>query len=434
MCAGIVDKQYITFFNFRHHPVNGELIVVFTQTAGDVILMVTRLIFFAQNRNMMVRTIHSRTHQIGCAGIHTDILFVDVFFVKYRCDQPAIRCQHIPAHLGKQGHISHAFWHQDFLILLAHAFADFCNIIAALIGTVRNPNAAGKIDKLDLGTGAFMQANRQAEQNPGQFGVVFIGHGVAGQKRMDAEFFCAQFHQSGICFGHLVFAHTIFCVARVVHDSVAQIKHTARIVPAANGLGDSCHFFEEVHMRQVIQIDIGPQLIGFLHVLYRRIVGGEHDVAALEAACLAHQKFGIAGAVYTAAFFLQNLQNVRVRGSFDCKVFLKAFIPAESLVHASGIFPNSLFIIQMERRRYICNNLLRLIQRNKRQFFRHFCVPFRTFPAYFFNAHIINRFAFFSKSLCKFIQTPHIPTAPHVRCIRRRAANSLLSNWRQVQT
>ena len=54
-------------------------------------MMIAWFVLFAHNGDMMVCTIHSRTHQVYCAGIYTDILFVGVFLMDGFCYQAAIR-------------------------------------------------------------------------------------------------------------------------------------------------------------------------------------------------------------------------------------------------------------------------------------------------------------------------------------------------------
>ena len=124
-------------------------------------------------------------------------------------------------------------------------------------------------------------------------------------------------------------------------------------------------------MGQIVQVDVSAQLVGFLHVLCRRLVGGKHDVAAGKAAGLAHQQLGVAGAVDAAALLLQNFQDVRVRGGLDGKVLLEAFIPAECGVDLAGVRADTGLIVQVEGRGDLGGNGPCLGQRNKRLFLRH---------------------------------------------------------------
>mgnify|MGYP000638807370 CR=1 FL=1 len=40
VCAGVMDVDNVADVDFRQHTVNGELVIVLTQTAGDVVLVV----------------------------------------------------------------------------------------------------------------------------------------------------------------------------------------------------------------------------------------------------------------------------------------------------------------------------------------------------------------------------------------------------------
>ena len=221
-----------------------------------------------------------------------------------------------------------------------------------------------------------MQADGQLKQDTGQLRVIVISHGLAGQEGVDAELLGTGSHQFCVCLGHLVLAHAVLGVAGVVHDTVAQFKHTARIVAAAYGLGHTSNLLEKFDMGQIIQIDVRAEVVGFLHVLRGRVVGGKHDVAALEAAGLAHEQLSIAGAINAAALLLQNLQQVGVGRGLDGKVFLEALVPTERGDDPAGVLADSLFIVKVERGGNIGGDLLRLGKGNKRLFLRHDCLSF----------------------------------------------------------
>ena len=112
-----------------------------------------------------------------------------------------------------------------------------------------------------------------------------------------------------IAVDHLLLGHAILGVAGLVHDlealfALAQTEGAARVVAAEDVLGHACHPLQELHHGGVVQIDIGTQLVGLLHILHGGLVGGEHDVAAGKTASLAEHQLGQGGAVHTAALFL----------------------------------------------------------------------------------------------------------------------------------
>ena len=113
----------------------------------------------------MVSTIHSRAHQVDCAGIDADVLLVGVLLVDGLGNQTAVRSKHETAKLGVDGYIAHAGRYQDFLVNLAYAFADRHNVVRLLVRTVRNADSTGKVDEGDVGAGLFFQLNSKLEEN-----------------------------------------------------------------------------------------------------------------------------------------------------------------------------------------------------------------------------------------------------------------------------
>ena len=181
---------------------------------------------------------------------------------------------------------------------------------------------------------------------------------------MDAEVLGALGHQLFVAVDHLLFGHAVLGITGLVHHlealfALAQAEGAARIVAAEHRLRHTGHPVQEVHHGGVVQVDVGTQLIGLLHVLHGGLVGREHDVAAGKAAHLAEHQLGQGRAVHAAALLLEDLQDDRVWQSLDGKILLEAFVPAECLVNAAGIFTDALLIVDMERRGHILNDLLR---------------------------------------------------------------------------
>ena len=163
----------------------------------------------------------------------------------------------------------------------------------------------------------------------------------------------------------MLLAHAVLGVTGGVHHlkplfAFAQRKGSARVIAAADGFGNTGHFLQKFHMGQIVQIDIGMHLIGLLHILNRRIVAAEHNIAARKAAGLAEHQLGVAAAVHTAAFLLQNLQQIGVGGGLYSEVLFVAFVPAESLVQCACTLTNAFFVVYMKRRGHIANDGLGL--------------------------------------------------------------------------
>ena len=224
--------------------------------------------------------------------------------------QTAIGSQQEAAQLGENGYVTHTRRDQNFLVSFPNPFTDDGNIIFRLFGPVGNTDAAGQVDKGNVTARFPLQFHGGLEQNPGQCRVIFIGNGVGGQKRMDAEPLGPQRFEFGECLRQLGPRHAVLGLAGVVHDLEAllaftQLEHAAGVVAAGDGLGDKAQgVLQKVHMGQVIQIDGCAQLGGQLKFLGRGIVGGKHDVAAGEAAALRHHQFRQGRTVGAAALLL----------------------------------------------------------------------------------------------------------------------------------
>ena len=157
MSAGVVDINYIADLNFRQHSVDSELVVVFAQTAGDVINVVQNGIFLTQHRDMVVGAIHGRTHQVCGAGIQAHVLPVDVLLMQHGGNQMTVGSQHEAAQLCEDGHIVHACRGQNLLIALADTLTDDADVAAGLLGAVVHADAAGEVDKGNVTAGANVE-------------------------------------------------------------------------------------------------------------------------------------------------------------------------------------------------------------------------------------------------------------------------------------
>ena len=363
VCTGIMDIDDIANVDLGQHTVDGKLVVVLTQTAHHIIHMVAGLVFLAQHSDVMVCAIHGGTHQVGSAGVQTDVLLIDMLFVDGRCHQSTVGAGGKAAHLGKDGHITHAGRHQDLLKLSAHALTDGHDVIFGLLRTVRDTHTAGQVDVADVHAGGLLHPDCQLEQDACQLRIVFIGNGVGGEESVDAEVPGTLCSQLLVAFDHLLLGHTILGIAGLVHDlkalfALAQTEGAARVIAAEDVLRHAGDTLQKFHHGGVVQIDIGTHLVGLLHIFHGSLVGGEHDIAAGEAAHLAEHQLGQGRAVHAAALLLEDLQDDRVRQSLDGKILLEAFVPAECLVDAAGIFTDALLVVDMERRGHILNDLL----------------------------------------------------------------------------
>ena len=144
--------------------------------------MIAGRLFLAHDRNVMIGSVHGRTHKIGSAGIQSDILFINVFFMNGFCHQTAIGSHHETAHFRAEAHISHARRNQYLFVHSAHAVADGLDIIRLLIRPVGNAHSSGQIDKGNVTACLFLKFYRHFKQNFRQRRIIFVGHRIDGQK------------------------------------------------------------------------------------------------------------------------------------------------------------------------------------------------------------------------------------------------------------
>ena len=81
MSAGVVDGDDVADLDLRQASLDGKFVVVFAQTAGDVVDVIQERVLLAQHRDVVVSAIHGRAHQVGGAGVQTHVFPVDVLFV-----------------------------------------------------------------------------------------------------------------------------------------------------------------------------------------------------------------------------------------------------------------------------------------------------------------------------------------------------------------
>ena len=312
--AGVVDHQQIADIDLGQHPVHSELVAVLTQGAGDVVLVVAGGVLLARDGDVVVGPVDGRAHQVGSAGIHADILLVDVLFVDSPGHKAAIGPHHEAAQLAAQLHVPHPRGNQDLLIFLPHALADKGDVVLRLLRAVGDADAAGEVDVLDVTTGLRLQLRRQPEEDARQLRVVVVGDGVGGQEGVDAEVLGPLGFQHFKCLGDLGPGHAVFGVAGGVHHlepllALPQGENSPGIVPTEHRIRDvSDGLLQKLHMGDIVQIDDRPQPVRQPELLRQGIVGGEHDLMAPEAAFLRHHQFRQAGAVRAAALLTHDLQ------------------------------------------------------------------------------------------------------------------------------
>ena len=92
---------------------------------------------------MVIRAVHCRAHQIGRAGIHTDVFFINMLLMDRLRHKRSVGGKHEPAHLGIDRDVPQSRRNKDLLIRLANALSDHADIVRGILGTIGNAHSAG---------------------------------------------------------------------------------------------------------------------------------------------------------------------------------------------------------------------------------------------------------------------------------------------------
>ena len=103
--------------------------------------MITWLILLAENCDVMVCTVHSRSHEVDCTCVHSDVLLVCVLLMDGCCNQVSVRCQHETSELCEDSYITHACRYKHFLIYLSDTLADDHDVIWLFVRCIWDSNS-----------------------------------------------------------------------------------------------------------------------------------------------------------------------------------------------------------------------------------------------------------------------------------------------------
>ena len=349
MRARVVDDDVIADIDLGQHAVNGEFIIVFAQPARNVIEMIAGRVLLAEDGDVVIGLVHGGAHEVGGAGVQTDVFLPDMLFVQYLCDEMAVGREHKTSELGEDGDVTHARGDEDILIGFSHALADDEDVVVLLFGAVGDAHAAREVDEGDVHARLGGQFHGEAEEDLGEFGVIAVVGGVAGEEGVDAEVLDAVSLELKEGLLHLFFGHAVFGVAGGVHDLVVEGEIPAGVIAAAHGLRKGRESREEIDVGEVVEIDDGVEFSRQLEIGRGGDVGGEHDLLSREADGIRQHELRQGRAVHAATFLPQDLHEIGVGGRLDGEIFLESLVPGERLFELAGVFADTLFVIDMER-------------------------------------------------------------------------------------
>ena len=173
-----------------------------------------------------------------------------------------------------------------------------------------------------------MKADCQFKQLARKHRIIFICYRITCQKCMNSEMLHSLTHQNPVCIKKLFLCHSIFGIARIVHDSVTHLKQSARIESAGNGLRQFAdRLLQKINMCNIIQINGRADFICIAILFCRSIIGRKHDLTSGCADCLTEHQFRNGRAVKPASFLHQQLHDHRIRSCLYRKIFAKSSVP-----------------------------------------------------------------------------------------------------------
>ena len=166
--------------------------------------------------------------------------------------------------------------------------------------------------------------------------------------------------------------HAVLRIARVIHDTVREFEHAARIVAATHGLRERPELgLNALNVGDVIQVDDAAEFGGKGKLTRRGVIRGEHNLLPRKTAGIAHHKLGLRGAVHAAAVLLQNIQQKGIWGRLDREVLAKALVPCKGLAHTGRVLAYASLVIDVKGRRIPGRNFPCLFQCQKCLFFHN---------------------------------------------------------------
>src|SRR5699024_5881077 len=161
-----------------------------------------------------------------------------------------------------------------FLVNLPHSLSDHMDIVWRLVRAVGNTDSAGKIDEIDMGSRLLLKLHRQFEHYFRKHGIVFVRHRIAGKKRVYSKLLGAFCLQDAEGFKYLLRSHAVLGVPRIIHDIVADLKKSARIVTAADGFRNPAYSaLHRLNMGNIVKVDNTADLVRVTEFFLRSIVG-----------------------------------------------------------------------------------------------------------------------------------------------------------------
>ena len=360
MCTRIVDDHAVADVNLWQLAVDGELIVVLAERARDVVRVVAGLVLLAGDRDVVVGAVHGRAHEVGHAGVEADVVLVGFLLVDCRRDEPASRARDGAAALGHHGDVAEALRYHHLIVELVDALANCFEVDRLLFRAVGDADAAADVDELDVDAEAALKLDCQLKHELGREDEGLRAALVRSDHRVQAEALDALLLCHLVGLEELVAGQPVLRFRRLA-DDVVTLDEVAWVVAEAEDLRQAGVLLEVVEVADVIEVDDGTELDGLLELVSRRVVGGQQDLLALVARRFREHELGEAAVVRARTFFVQDLQDARVRQRFDGELLAEARSPGKCLLELADVLADRALVVDVERSRVLLDDFLKLL-------------------------------------------------------------------------
>ena len=138
--------------------------------------------------------------------------------------------------------------------------------------------------------------------------VILISNRIWAKKWVYAEFFNAFFLKDSKSFVNLLGSHTVFSIARIIHNIIGNFENSSGIIAATHFFRQfAASFFNCLDMCNIIKIDDTAELITISKLVKRGIIWWKHNIITHSSDGFSHHKFCFRWAVTTATIFTKNI-------------------------------------------------------------------------------------------------------------------------------
>ena len=309
--TGGVDREYITLIDPRELSLDRELIVVFTETTRYTDDLDVRFMLSADGSDMMVRSVHSRTHEILHACVDTDVGSVFFGDIDHTGDEDSCGSCHTSSVFHENLGISEVILRDNITVVTSDARYEHLDIHFVIGRSVGDTDTSSEVDEFEGNTCPAVYLMCELEEYPGSLDESRFASFVGDDHSMESESFHSFFFEYAVCFDDLIAAHTILRFGGFANDRISFLE-IARIESTTHKLGYA-DLFELRDVRDVVKIDDDTMLARIREFFDRCVVGCEHNIFSVDTYPLTEHELGYRATVHTHRLVREDTHDVGIR-------------------------------------------------------------------------------------------------------------------------